>query len=49
MQNFHAEKTYCHAAKRASYQIKRFENYCLYVLHVHVSIYLTIYVFFFFF
>ena len=45
MQNFHAEKTYCHASKLASYQIKRFENCYLYVLHVPVSIHLTIYVF----
>ena len=44
MQNFHAEKNR-HASKPASYQIKRFENCCLYVLHVHVSIHLTIYVF----
>ena len=43
VQNFHAEKNYCHASKRASYQIKRFENCCLYLLRVHVH--LTIYVF----
>ena len=39
------KKTYCHASKLTSCQIKRFENCCLYVLQVRVSIHLTIYVF----
>ena len=45
MQTSMQTKTYCHASKLASYQIKRFENCCLYVRHVHVSIHLTTYVF----